>query len=174
MSHELDININGFHALSLCMKIEAFGLAVCAIMLVGLLLPWITKGYDSYAVMNPETRMGELRFHKKILLSPVLARLYEDGELVETMWFVSPGTALAGVMIASTAALSPFKFKRRWIRFSLFIMAVLGIVVFFMSLGMGLGIGLRTGFGWGLPITILGIVLIFSSSINELSRPVAH
>jgi hypothetical protein len=156
------------------MKIDVLGLTVCAIILVGLLLPWITKGYDSYAVMNPDTRQGELRFHKKILLSPLFARLYEDGELVETIWFVSPGTTLASAMLASAAALSLLKFRTRWIKFSLFLTAVLGVIVFFMSFGTGLGIGLNTGFGWGVPLTLLGIVLIFSTSINELSKPAAH
>ena len=156
------------------MKIDFPGLFICILIIVGLFLPWVSKGYDSYAAMNPETKQGELRFHKKILLSPLGAKLYEDGVLVETLWFVSPGTSLAGLMLASAAALSAIRFRIRWVRFSLFITAVLGVVVFFMSLGTGLGIGLKTSFGWGLPVSLLGIALIFASSINELSKKTAR
>jgi hypothetical protein len=152
------------------MKIDFLGLFICFLIMVGLFLPWVIRGYDSYAAMNPETRQGELRFHKKILLSPMGVKLYEDGVLVETLWFVSPGISLAGLMLASAAALSAIRFRIRWVRLSLFIIAVLGVLIFFMSLGTGLGIGLKSSFGWGLPVSLLGITLIFASSINELAK----
>ena len=156
------------------MKIDFLGIFICVLIIVGLFLPWVSKGYDSYAGLNPETRQGELRFHKKILLSPMGAKLYEYGVLVETLWLVSPGTSLAGLMLASAASLSVIRFRIKWVRFALFITAVLGVVVFFMSLGTGLGIGLKTSFGWGLPVILLGIALIFASSINELTKKTAR
>ena len=152
------------------MEIDFWGLVIGVIVIMGLFGPWVTKGYDSYPAMDPETSQGELRFHKHILMSPMYARLYEDGELVDTLWFVSPGVSLASVMFVSTAALFAISFKRYWVKFSFFLTAVLGVVVFFMSFGTGLGIGLRTSFGWGLPVTLIGMVLMFAQSVNELTK----
>lgn len=152
------------------MEIDFWGLAIGAMVILGLFGPWVTKGYDSYPAMDPETRQGELRFHKHILISPMYAKLYEDGELVETLWFVSSGVSLAGVMLVSTAALFAIKFMKYWIKLSFFLTAVLGMVIFFMSFSTGLGIGLRTSFGWGLPVTLLGMALMFAQSINELTK----
>jgi len=100
-------------------------------------------------------------------------KLYEDGELVNIFWFVNLGVSLAGVMLLSAAVLSVIRFKKYWIKLSLFLTAVFGVIIFFMSFGTGLGIGLRASFGWGLPVTLLGIVLMFAQSVNELTKKAA-
>ena len=169
-SPERDSNINVFNYITEDMEIDFWGLAIGVIVILGVFGPWVTKGYDSYPAMDPETRQGELHFHKHILMSPMYTKLYEDGEWVNTLWFVSSGVSLAGVMLVSAAALSAIRYKKYWIKLSLFLTAVLGVVIFFMSFGTGLGIGLRTSFGWGLPVTLLGMTLMVAQSVNELTK----
>jgi len=152
------------------MKIDFWGLLIGIIIILGLVGPWITKGYNSYPKINPETKQGELHFHKYITISPIYARLYENGELIDIFWFTSSGITLAGLMLLSTAILFAIKVKIRWFKLSVFLIAFCGIIIFFMSFGTGLGIGLRTNFGWGLLITFIGVVLMFAQSINDLIK----
>jgi hypothetical protein len=48
--------------------------------------------------------------------------------------------------------------------------ASLGIIVFFLSVGRGISIGVFTKVGWGLGLTGFGLLVYFVVSIREMSR----
>ena len=139
-------------------------------MMVGLLGPWITMSYDSYAKLNPQTKMGETFYHSRIELSPFYGSMYKDEVLIGRHLYISFGTSLAGLIIAISAFLSIFRFTVNWAHFALFFLALLGIVVFFLSVGEGISIGVFTQVGWGLKVTGLDLFLYFLVSFMELSR----
>lgn len=150
-------------------KINICGFAIGLVVIIGLIGPWIIRGYNSYGVINPETGQGELRYHSKILMSPLFGSIIRDGN-VETKWLVSFGTSLAGIMLISAAILCAFRFNRRWVNFLIFNISFLGFMLFIGSLGRGLSIGVRTQIGWGLVITLIGIILMFVLSLYELMK----
>jgi len=152
------------------MKINKRSLIISVVVIFGLFMPWITRGLDPIGEINPNTGQGELRYRRKILLSPFFVVMTEEGEVTNISWFVSSGTALAGVMLALSSVLFVFSFRNPWMKVSIFSVAFLGIVFFFMSLGTGLSIGLKTELGWGIIITLIGVGSMFIYSILELSR----
>jgi len=155
------------------MRIDFRGLAIGLIIVFGLFGPWVIKSYDSYPALNPDTRQGELHYHKQIMISPINAKLYEDGQLVNTLWFVNSGMSLACGIFLSVSVLSILNFKKYWINFILFFSAIFGVVVFFMSFGTGLGIGLKTSFGWGLSVSLLGMALMFVQAVSNVTKKTA-
>ena len=96
--------------------------------------------------------------------------MYKDDIVVERYWFISPGINLAGLLLAISASLSIFKYNSSWAHFILFIVASLGIIVFFLSIGRGISIGVFTKVGWGLDLTGFGLLVLFIVSFREMSR----
>ena len=150
------------------MKTSLWGIIVCIVVIIGVFNPWISKGSEPYSIINPDTGQGELRYNKKIFLSPFYASIFEYHQFVERVWFVSIGTSISGIMLLAVALLSTVKYERLWVNFVYFIIAALSIVVFFMSLGFGLSIGLKTQIEGGIIYSLIGLFLMFVLSINEM------
>lgn len=152
------------------MKINIQNLAIGILLIAGLFGPWITKGYEPYGGFNPQTGKLELRYHKEISLSPLFGYKSRDGNVTETAWFISIGTSFSAAMLISSAALFSFRFKRDWFKLIPFAITSMGIVIFFLSLGMGQAVGVDTRFGWGLITTLLAVILMFVLPMIELLR----
>jgi len=152
------------------MKVNNWGIGVCIILILGIFNPWISKGSQPFNTINPDTGQGELRYNKIILLSPFYASIYESDQLVEQVWFVSLGTSISGILLLGSAILSTIKYERIWVNFIYFLIAVLSVIVFFMSLGTGQAVGLRTQIEWGAIVSIIGIGLLLVLSINKMLR----
>ena len=150
--------------------INIFGVIFAIFMIIGLFGPWLTYSYDPDARFNPETKLGERFYHSRIELSLFYGSIYKDDIMVEEAWFISIGTTLGGIMIFVSACLSILKYKQSWAQFTLFILSIVGLVAFFMSIGRGVAIGVLTHIGWGLSLTGVGIIFLFFLSIKELSR----
>ena len=151
-------------------KISIQGILVSIIILLGLFGPWLTYSFDSYSTFNPETKTGQINYHSKVEVNPLFGSMYKDDILVERYWFISPGINLAGLLLAISASLSIFKYNSSWAHFILFIVASLGIIVFFLSIGRGISIGVFTKVGWGLDLTGFGLLILFIVSFREMSR----
>ena len=165
-----DNDINLCIEIPLEMKNRLWNLLVGVVVIVGLFLPWITKGLDPIGQINPETGQGELHYHREILVSPFYVVVTEEGKVQTIDWFISAGTTLAGVMLGLSSVLFVCNFNNAWMKISIFLLAFLGVVLFFMSFGIGLSIGLNTEFGWGVIITLVGVSLMLIFSMIELSR----
>lgn len=150
------------------MKTSFWGTIVCMVVIIGIFNPWISKGSEPYSIINPDTGQGDLRYNKKIFLSPFYASIFEYHQFVERVWFVSIGTSISGIMLLAAALLSTVKYERLWVNFVYFIIAALSIVVFFMSLGFGLSIGLKTQIEGGIIYSLIGLGLMFVLSISEM------
>ncbi len=122
------------------MKINYWGFIVCLVLFVGLINPWISKGSEPYSTINPSTGQGELKFYRIIRLSPFFASVYEDNQLVDRMWFVSPGLTFSGVILMSVAFLSVIKYQQTWVNFVLFFNFCLKYCSFFYEPRHGAGI----------------------------------
>ena len=151
-------------------KISIQGVLVSIIILLGLFGPWLTYSFDSYSTINPETKTGQINYHSKVEVNPLFGSMYKDDILVERYWFISPGINLTGLLLAISASLSIFKYNSSWAHFILFIVASLGIIVFFLSIGRGISIGVFTKVGWGLDLTGFGLLILFIVSFREMSR----
>lgn len=151
-------------------RVSVQGMLVSAMIIVGLFGPWLTVSYDSYAKLNPQTKMGEIFYHSRVELCPLYGSIYNDEVLVARSWFISPGISLGGLLLAISAALSIFKYKVSWAHFILFTMALLGVVFFFLSVGEGISIGVFTKIGWGIELTGLGLLFLLIVSFLELGR----
>jgi hypothetical protein len=165
-----DSDINLGMEIPLDMKTHRWNFVIGAVVIVGLFFPWITKGLDPMGQINPETGQGELHYRRQILMSPFYVMITEEGEVTTISWFISTGTTFAGVMLGLSSVLFVCRFHNAWMKISIFLLAFLGVVLFFMSFGVGLSIGLKTEFGWGVVITLVGVGLMFIFSIIELSR----
>lgn len=146
------------------------GILVVIIIFLGLFGPWLTYSYDSYAIMDPVTKMGQLVYHSKIELNPIFGSIYKDDILVEKTWLVSFGTSIAGLILALSASLSIFNYNNNWVHFILFSFASVGFILFFLSIGNGISFGLFTKIGWGLKVTGVGLLGFFIVSLKEMSR----
>ena len=151
-------------------KISIQGVLVSIIILLGLFNPWLTYSFDSYSTINPETKTGQINYHSKVELTPLFGSMYKDDILVGRYWFITPGINLAGLLLVISASLSIFKYNSSWAHFILFIVASLGIIVFFLSIGRGISIGVFTKVGWGLGLTGFGLLVFFVVSFREMSR----
>ncbi len=149
-------------------RISVSGVLVSVILLLGLFGPWLTTSSDAYAILNPETKTGQRKYHTRVELSPLYGSMYKDDVFVERYWFISPGTSFAGLLLAISASLSIFKYKSSWAHFILFMVASLGIIVFFLSVGRGISIGVYTKVGWGLRLTSIGLLVFFVVSFTEM------
>ena len=151
-------------------KINLSGLLVSILVLTGLFGPWITYSFDSYPTINPETKMGQLNYHSRLELNPLFGSMYKDDILNGRFWFISVGTNVAGLLLAISAILSIIKYNFSFAHFILFIVASIGTIVFFFSVGEGISIGVFTKIGWGLELTGIGLLLLFIVSFSEMSR----
>ncbi len=146
------------------------GAFVSTLIILGLFGPWLTYSFDSYATLNPDTKTGQINYHSKVELNPLFGSMYKDDTLMERHWFISPGTSLAGLLLVISASLCIFRYNTSWVHFLLFMLASLGITVFFLSIGKGISIGVFTKVGWGLGLTGIGLLVFFVVSFMELSR----
>ena len=154
------------------MKINIKGLLVACFMLIGLFGPWLNKGLDPYGVKNKETGLGELFYHKRILLSPFYAIMIEDGIIVQIMMFLSAGTTFGGILILSASILTIFKLTTNWINLLVFIVATFGVLLFFLSVGTNIGFGITITLGWGLKLMLLGLGLMFITITIQISKSI--
>ena len=96
--------------------------------------------------------------------------MYKDDFLVERYWIITPGVFLAGILLAISAIFSIFKYTSKVAHFLLFIVASLGLLVFFLNVGEGISIGVFTKIGWGIKLTGIGLFLLFVVSFREMNR----
>ena len=150
-------------------KLSYSGMIISFFILLSLFGPWINLNYDSYAVLNPETRLGERHYHSRIELSPFFIKVFKDNELQNQFWIVSRGLTLSGIIIFITAILCSLKYDKKWIYFGIFSIEILGLFTFFLSLGRGLSIGVLTKPGWGLNLSVLCLVILFFNAFIRMT-----
>lgn len=152
---------------SLKFKREILEVMACLLILFGSLGPWLWRGYNSYQVFDPETGERELHYEFISKISPFyISATYEnDNPIYE--WFVSPGTAVAGLLLITSSLVFPFT-SRSMIKSILLSIALLGSFFFFLSLGGGLWLGLITRFSWGFQVIIIGLTMMMCSVASDL------
>lgn len=141
------------------MKRYVYRIFVCVLIIIGLFGPWLSKYDELYMVENEKTGEFESRYHVKTILSPFYVSLIRDTKIENLIYLVSPGTSFSGSIILLSSIVSIIKSNDKWINFITFTLSFLGITIFFLSMGAGLSIGLKTNLEWGLPTTIIGIIL---------------
>jgi len=144
------------------------------LIFVGLFGPWIWRGYDPTLTFNIKTQKYETHYNAIYEISPLYARVIEDGVLKATFWFydfnlpLSLSLSAIGFIIGAVLCLVSFG---RW-RVSLagFFFYITSFLLFFLSFGRNpwVTLGLRTFFGWGLRVTVVGGFVIFTSVIVNL------
>lgn len=150
-------------------KINYFGTALSIVILVGLVGPWINLSYDSFVVLNPATRLGEKHYHSRIELSPFYATVRTDNHVVSRVWFVSPGTTLAGIIITIVSVLNCINYRKRYVYFLIFYAYVIGLFTFFLSLGRGVSLGVFTKPGWGITIALVSTLFLFIHAFIKMT-----
>jgi hypothetical protein len=139
-------------------------------LISGLFGPWLIYGYDSYAIINPDTNTGELKYHSFVELNPLFGTVYKDNVMLARDWFITSGLVFSSILFILSGLLSVFKYGRYWINFLLFLLSFLGFLVFFLSVGDGISIGVFTHLGWGIGLTGFGLFFSFLVSMKEMSK----
>lgn len=152
------------------MKINYVGAFFGLFLIIGVFGPWLSKGYDPYGGLNPETGKIELKYHQIIYLSPLYAAKIIDGNLIERAWFVSDGLSIATLLLITSAILFMIKFKRLSYNFISFLITFFGFSMFFLSIGRGQAIGVVTNLEWGFYVSLLSAFLKFISYVYELLK----
>ena len=148
-------------------KIDYFAVLAGLLIFLGSLGPWLWRGYDSYQIVDPETRDVELRYRLTTKMSPFyIVAISEEGEAT-TGWFISFGTTLSGVILVIAAIFFPFRWRKLWIRGALSAACIIGCMIFFLSLGGNLWLGLVTRFSWGFQSTIMGVAVMLLTIFFE-------
>jgi hypothetical protein len=138
-------------------------------MLLSLFGPWITLSYDSYAVLNPVTKLGEKHYHSRIELNPLFGSVLKDNKLETRIWFVTSGITLTGISIVVIALFNSIKFDKRWLYFLIFFSYLLALYTFFLSLGRGISLGNFTKPGWGLILSFGSLFLLFVQAFLQMT-----
>jgi len=138
------------------------------LIIIGLFLPWLWRGYNSYQVLNPLTGEQNLFYRLITRISPFFLSVESEGDGVIINWFVSLGTTISGAILLCTALLFPLKYERRIMKKILFSLTIFAFFFFFLNLGSGLWLGLVTHFGLGIQLTSIGIVLMLLSLLLDL------
>ena len=151
-------------------KLNIRGVIASIAIIIGLFGPWLIYGFDPYATINPETNTGQLNYHSIIELNPLFGTIYKDNILLERSWFMSPGLNLSALLLIISSMLFVFSHRNSWTNFLLFLLALIGFVIFFMSVGDEVSIGVLYKVGWGLYFTGLGLFSMFIVAFLEMSR----
>jgi hypothetical protein len=150
-------------------NINFLGTVLSILILLGLVGPWINLSYDSFVVLNPTTRLGEKHYHSRIELSPFYATVRTDNQLESRVWFVSPGTTLAGIIITIVAVLNCINYRKRYMYFLILFAYIIGLFAFFLSLGRGVSIGVFTKPGWGITLALALTLLLFIHAFIKMT-----
>lgn len=153
-------------------KYSSVGVFISVLSIIGLLGPWVTLNYDSYAILNPVTKLGEKHYRSRIELSPFYATVTTENVLETRLWYVSEGTAISGAIILLVSFLNVLKLKRKMLYLTFFVFHILGLFTFFLSLGRGVSIGLVTQPGWGLSLTLGCTCLLFGNAFYQMTSGV--
>jgi hypothetical protein len=137
-------------------------MAVCSLLIImGVLGPWLWRGFDPYQEYDPKTGERILIYGMTTKISPFYISVNREGSDGRVNLFYSTGTTLSGIILISSALLFPLKGDRlSWIKGSAFLLALFGLLTFFLSLGGGLWLGIITRITWGLQLTMAGISLM--------------
>lgn len=150
---------------------KIFSIVGSLLVLLGVFGPWLWRGFDSYQEYNPATGETILKYRTITKISPLYFSVKtEDGDN-EVSWFYSAGTTLSAVvMLSSIAIYIVLNRGLSWSKSLGLLLAILGIFVFFLSLGGGLWLGVITRFAWGFQLTLLGIMVMFIHTTTVASR----
>jgi hypothetical protein len=103
-------------------------------------------------------------------LSPFFVSVIKDGQLETRFLLVSVGMTVAGLILVSVAVASVFKYKSGWISFLVFFSYLAGLYIFFLSLGRGVSIGVFTKPGWGMLLSLVGLLFSFFLAFINMTR----
>lgn len=148
---------------------KIFSIVGSLLVLLGVFGPWLWRGFDSYQEYNPVTGETILKYRTITKISPLYFSVKTEGGDNEVSWFYSAGTTFSAVVIISSILIYIFFNKMlSWSNSFGLLLALLGILVFFLSLGGGLWLGVITKFAWGFQLTLLGIMVMFIHIMYEL------
>ena len=159
------------------MKIKAgpinfIGAIGAIILLIGLSGPWISQYYEKESSWDTE-KLREIERYKKIInFNPLIMTMIEDNENRKDTVFYSLSTTISSIGIIISGILSTIDFKRWQLGMTGFIIWIVSVGIFFLSVGnLQYGFSCYEGcslFKWGWTVSILGGITIFSSSIMTL------
>jgi hypothetical protein len=155
-----------------CYWANLLGVVGSVLVFVGLLGPWLSRGYDPWYTFNYETRRTETHYRTIVEISPLRAELIEDDVIKSSFWFydfnLSPSISLAAIGFMVAAVLSLVSFGRWRVSLAGCLLYVISSMLFLSSFGRGLSVGVTTFFGWGLCVGAAGGIVMFASFVAHL------
>ena len=137
--------------------------------ILGLFSPWLVHYYDPYTAVNPDTNMGEKRYHSMLVLSPFYVSLYQDGVFQNMEWFPSFWTIVSAIIIIISALTGLLSEKTDLSLYIIVLTGFAGFVLFFLSLS-SVNLGWKNFISWGLWVTFIGLTLSSFLSFFEISK----
>ena len=136
-------------------------LLLVALIIVGLFLPWLWRGYDRYMTLDEATGRIQVRYGRRLLLSPFYVILTEDNEIESITLLYNLESNIVGLITMFSSLFTVIKYyDLRMYGYSLGV-SLVSVLLFFLTLGgAGLGLGSVTYLGVGFFVEILCLLFI--------------
>lgn len=150
-------------------RLYLVNLLLVALMVVGLFLPWLWRGYDRTMTLDEDTGKIQTQYGRRILLSPFYV-VYTEGNQIEsvTLLYNLESNAVGFVTLASSLFTVLRYRDKRLYGYSL-IASIVSLPLFFMTLGgSGIGLGSITYLGVGFYLEILCLFFMVTLMLGRI------
>jgi len=144
-------------------------LFLVALMVIGLFLPWLWRGYDRVMTLDEDTGRIRTRYERRILLSPFYVVYIEDNEVESVTFLYNLESNAVGLvtLVSSLFIVLRYTYKRLYV-YSLCVSAI-SLPLFIMTLGgSGIGLGSVTYLGVGFYIETLCLFFMVIIMLNRI------
>ena len=137
----------------------AIGVIGGAMNIIGLFEPWLSQSTNG---------LGE-HYRFTIKISPLFVSIAECGSSKSILWFYNISISIAAIGLIVAGIICSLSFGNWKISLTGWCIWVISFMLFFLSLGRGLSLGIRTFVCGGFWITLSGGILMFISTLIDMS-----
>jgi len=140
-----------------------------ALILVGLFLPWLWRGYNRVMTLDEDTGSIQVQYGRRILLSPFYVVYTEDGEVRSVTLLYNLESNLVGLLTMVSSLFTVLKYRDKRIYGGSILVSIASLPLFFMTLGgSGIGLGSVTYLGLGFYLEILCLFFMVIIMFNRM------
>lgn len=144
-------------------------LLLVALIIVGLFLPWLWRGYDRVMTLDEDTGRIQVRYGRRILLSPFYVVYTEDGEVESITLLYNLESNLVGLVTMVSSLFTVLKYGDKRVYGGSLLVSIVSLPLFFMTLGgSGIGLGSVTYLGLGFYLEILYLFFMVIIMFNRI------
>jgi hypothetical protein len=144
-------------------------LLLVALVVVGLFLPWLWRGYDRVMTLDEDTGRIQVRYERRVLLSPFYVVYTENNEVESVTLLYNLESNLVGLVTMISSIFTVLKYRDKRVYGYSLLVSIVSLPLFFMTLGgSGIGLGSVTYLGIGFYLEIICIFFIVIILFNRI------